>query len=246
MQMKFGFCSNAANLTLRRFAGLQQHGRRYATRFTIHERICRHFTALWALLVAADIAIYVTPGAGRLCSETDDADKASSTQLRTAFIVILIVHIVLVCMWGGAWAGMIHVASWPESNIKKAELNNHTDTQTKESYRRFSYFQLAVGGFLTAWVTKAWGYGSLSNVPTEGCLHGTVRLAWFQLFLWLSNIVYLGGLVVLAVLGVVGALLLGWSVCRETVAMLRACCIRQTSSDVEVSVESKGLVPVPV
>ena len=95
-------------------------------------------------------------------------------------------------------------------------------------------------------MTKAVGYGSLSNIPTEGCLHGTVRLAWFQLFLWLSNIVYLGGLVVLAVVGLVGALLLGWSVCGETVAMLGACCIRKTSSDVEVSVESKGLVSNPV
>lgn len=57
---------------------------------------------------------------------------------------------------------------------------------------------------------------------------------------------YLGGLVVLAVVGLVGALLLGWSVCGETVAMLGACCIRKTSSDVEVSVESKGLVSNPV
>ena len=50
----------------------------------------------------------------------------------------------------------------------------------------------------------------------------------------------------LAVVGLVGALLLGWSVCGETVAMLGACCIRKTSSDVEVSVESKGLVSNPV
>jgi len=108
------------------------------------------------------------------------------------------------------------------------------------------YTLLAIGGFITAWVTKAFGYGSLSNIPTEGCLPGTVKLAWFHLFLWLSNIVYLGGLVVLAVVGLVGALLLGWSVCGETVAMLGACCIRKTSSDVEVSVESKGLVSNPV
>ncbi len=217
-----------------------------APQFTIHERICRYFTALWALFVAADIAIYLAPGAGRLCSRDDDADKASSAQLQTAFIVILIAHIVLVCMCGGAWAGMTDVASWPEGNIRKPELDNQTDSQKKENNRAAGYMLLAVGGFITAWVTKAFGYGSLSNIPTEGCLHGTVRLAWFQLFLWLSDIVYLGGLVVLAVLGLVGALLLCWFVCGETVAMFRACCIRKASPDVEVPVESKGLASVPV
>ena len=95
-------------------------------------------------------------------------------------------------------------------------------------------------------MTKALGYGSLSNIPTEDCLHGNFRLAWFRLFLWLSNIVYLGGLVVLAVLGLVGAWLLGLFVCIEIVAIYRACCIRKASSDVEVSVESKGLASVPV
>ena len=47
MQLNFGVYSNAANLTLRPFAGLQRDGRGYATcaQFTIHERICRLFTA---------------------------------------------------------------------------------------------------------------------------------------------------------------------------------------------------------
>ncbi len=214
--------------------------------FTIHERICRLFTALWALLVTADVAIYVAPGAGRLCSKIDDADKDSSTQLQTAFIIILIAHIVLVCMWGGAQAGMTYVASWPEGNIKKPELGNHTDSERKDEGCFISYMLLAIGGFLSAWMTKALAYGSLSNIPTEDCLHGTCRLAWFRVFLWLSNIVYLGGLVVLAVLGLVGVWLLGLLVCREIVAIYRECCITKASSEIEVSVESRGLASVPV
>ncbi len=172
---------------------------------TIRERICRLFTALWAFVVAADIVIYVAPGAGRLCSKDDDADKASSTQLETAFTVIRIAHIVLVCMWGGAQADMTYVASWPEGNINKPELDNQTDSERKGGGPAALYILLEIGGFLSAWMTKALGYGSLSNIPTEGCLHGTFRLAWFRLFLWLSNIVYLSGLVVLAVLGFIGA-----------------------------------------
>ena len=214
--------------------------------FTIHERICRLFTALWALLVAADIAVYVAPAAGRLCSKDDDADKASSTQLQTAFTIILIAHFVLVCMWGGAQAGMTYVASWPEGDIRKPELDNETESYKKSEGRFLSYMLLAVGGFLTAWMVKALGYGSLSNIPTEDCLHGAFRLAWFQLFLWLSNIVYLGGLIILAVMGIVGAWLLGLFVCKEIAAIYTACCIRKASSDVEVSNESKGLASVPV
>lgn len=208
---------------------------------TIHERICRLFTALWALLVAADIAIYVAPGAGRLCSKDDDADKASSTQLQTAFIIILVAHIVLVCMWGGAQAMMTYVASWPEGNIRKPELDNRTDSDKKDVGRAASYMLLAIGGFLTTWMTKALGYGSLSNIPTEDCVHGSFRLAWFRLCLWLSNIVFL-----VTVLALVGAWFLGLTVCRETVAIYRACYIRKASSDVEASVESKGLASVPV
>lgn len=172
--------------------------------------------------MAADIATYVAPGAEGLCSKDDDADKASSTQLQTAFITILIAHIVLVCMWGGAQAGMTYVTSWPEGNLRKPELDNHTDSEKKEQGRVLSYMLLVIGGFLSAWMTKALGYGSLSNIPTEDCLHGTFRLAWFQLFLWLSNVVYLGDLVVLAcggtvVLAVVGTVVFmaPWAVCVQ-------------------------------
>ncbi len=95
--------------------------------------------------MAADIAIYVAPGAGRLCSRDDDADKASSAQLQTAFIVILIAHIVLVCMCGGAWAGMTDVASWPEGNIRKPELDNQNDYQKKENNRAAGQERVPMG-----------------------------------------------------------------------------------------------------
>lgn len=183
---------------------------------TVHTRICCLLVCIWASLVAVDIAIYVAPGAGGNCP-----DGPSSGDLRDAFTAVLIAHIVHIYLCSIAWFSSEEIAKLPDGNEEMADLQGHTKTELKRVYILTVYLLLGVAAFISAWVTKCHGYSSLeavfSNTFAGDCLHGTFRLAWFYSLLWCANIVYLGGLGILFVCGVIGAVSCGHILLQEFV-----------------------------
>ncbi len=197
---------------------------------TVHTIICRLLACTWALLVAVDIAIYIAPSAGRNCPKVDAAENPGSAQLRDAFTAVLIAHIVHIFLCLVAWCYMKDIANWPDGNEKKAELQGRSETELKRVYILVVYFLLGVAAFISAWITKCNGYSSLSNISAGNCLHGTFRLAWFYSLLWFANIVYLGGVGILCVCGVIGAGYCGHALLQEYVDICKACRTQQTNS----------------
>ena len=170
-------------------AGLQRDGGKCETTYATYHFPCRLLACIWAFLVVVDIAIYVSPGAGRHCPKVDGAENPSSAQLRDAFSAVLVAHIVHIWLCGIAWISMEEIAKWPDGNEEKAELQGRSETELKQGYILVVYFLLGVAAFISAWITKSNGYSSLSNISAVDCLHGAFRLAWIYSLLWFANIV---------------------------------------------------------
>lgn len=223
--------------------GMEANARRPMPPITVHARICRLLACIWAFLVVVDIAIYVSPGAGRHCPRVDGAENLSSAQLRDAFSAVLVAHIVHIWLCGIAWISMEEIAKWPDGNEEKAELQGRSVTELKRGYILVVYFLLGIAAFISAWITKSNGYSSLSNISAVDCLHGTFRLAWFYSLLWFANIVYLGGVGVLCVCGVIGAGYCGHALLQESVDICKACRTQQTNSQDEFREKLSSVIP---
>lgn len=217
--------------------------------------LCRLLAMIWGFSVAADLVIFAAPGLWRRCSTADGAPTTSSKNLELAFLMVLAAHIVqlLVCVYATHTLSQAasKAASGSHSNTEGSDCNNnltapcrrsrHSDSATwtdwfwtNEQYLLVS-MQLVVYHIAPAVFAAALGYGSLSNIPADDCLHGAVELVWFQSWLWLFNLAWFISFCLVVLVGIMVAALLGALVVRECLNIYKACCSFKSSSEAELT-----------
>lgn len=200
-------------------------------------------------LVAVDIMVFVIPETWGHCPTTGPSSTSSSKQLGLAFLKVLAAHIVQLGEYAVAAYTLCYVASKPQSLSQPNADSSDPDT-TSHGFSRpcglVAFFSsdrqhyLNVCLFLICSLQPAYtvadmAYGSLSNIHADDCLHGTVRLAWFQSWLWLFNTAGFLFLHLVILLGILGVAFLGVFVFRECFNIYTACCTWKSSSEAELT-----------
>ena len=214
-------------------------------KLTVHERICRLVAMTAGLLLMFDIAIYLAPSLERQCQRHDYTEVTGPAQLKFAFIYILGARTYCMIMSVIAQRATKHmhsIATLSKSQCKLQGSEHHSEwLNIDTACVTIPYSIIAFSAFYSAFLTRCVGYGSSMVIAADDCLYGTIKLTWFQAWLWLFHVTYLAGLAGLLLLGVLGTWFLGRFCCYEICDLLKECCSRKSSPQGKVAAECGSL-----